>query len=109
MKHRRAGAIACWWTRWRTCWRTSRAHGLHFSRPVRRLNGEVRRPSATEGRASDAQAQARDAALGTVRQKGHEPQAGYRDRFERSAARGRQGSKETSHVTVDCELSTATL
>src|SRR5437667_5702913 len=45
-------------------------------------HGKVRREGVREGGAGDARTKARDVEVGPLREKGHEPKAGHRHRFE---------------------------
>src|SRR5262245_26043426 len=59
---------------------------------------EVRKESAEEGRAGDARAEAREAALGPVGQEGEKPEAGDRHRPLGGSESGSEGAQEEGRV-----------
>src|SRR5262245_56353103 len=63
-----------------------------------RRGKKIRSHGAEEGETRDGGAQARHASQRTLRQEGHESQAGDRDRSLGSPSRGRQSSKKAIQV-----------
>src|SRR4249920_1985228 len=72
--------------------------GSATRKPVRLFsggrNGEVRKESAEQGRASHARTQARHPEVGTIGQAGHQPKAGDCNRVERGSKSRCEGARE---------------
>ena len=71
------------------------------------MHGEIWQESVEESRAGDARAKARDAAIGPIRPTSEKPQAGDRDRSQRSTPCGRESaSEEAGRWTQEARRST---
>src|SRR5438270_5944436 len=74
------------------------SHRLLAKASAKHLQGEVRKERAAIDEASDARAQTPQAAYVPFGQESHEPQAGDRDRSQRSAQRRRESAAQARRI-----------